>query len=326
MFHHAFYKYGSSLGPNDDEHSLSNLNESGELSNNSEELNDDATAVDDDDDDDDEDTWYSYMMRALRSKAYSLIGIERLNAPIKKTKFLRRKFSLLHMKSTTPGELYERKLDAEEYGEALHLARAYHLDADLVYQKQWRSKPITESSIRDYLSKIKKRSWILHECEEKVPGNVDTAKILIELGLSGTDLDALIAIKDKDDNRFYVSKGNEDEWDETPVDKFNTQQMARRRKRIEEIQREKLKLIDVQNLTLMQKELCATRIKLLTYLDRLKLYELILGGPLKAKELFDSEKYKAIRSKSILEVTLDYARVISLKTYLDSIWYYGFMI
>jgi hypothetical protein len=58
---------------------------------------------------------------------------------------------LLHIKSTTPEELFERKLQSEEYGEALQLAKAYNLDADLVYQKQWRSKPITKSTIIDYL-------------------------------------------------------------------------------------------------------------------------------------------------------------------------------
>ena len=150
------------------------------------------------------------------------------------------------MKSTTPGELFERKLEAEEYGEALHLARAYKLDSDLVYQKQWRSKPISESTIRDYLSKIKKRSWILHECEERVPSNLETTKSLIEFGLSGTDLDALIAIKEVDDNKFF-QKHDEfiDEWDETPLDKFNPQQMAKRKQRKAELVKEKIKLIDI---------------------------------------------------------------------------------
>lgn len=59
----------------------------------------------------------------------------------------------------------------------------------------------------------------------------------------------------------------------------------------------------------MQRDLCLTRFKLLTYLDRLNVYEEILGGPIKAGELFDHEKYMQIRSKPILEVALDYARV-----------------
>ena len=59
----------------------------------------------------------------------------------------------------------------------------------------------------------------------------------------------------------------------------------------------------------MQKQLCVTRYKLLTYMDRLNLYEQILGGSTKAAELFDPEKYRLIRSKTILEVAFDFARV-----------------
>ncbi len=66
-------------------------------------------------------------------------------------RFLKRKFSLMHFKSTTPEELFESKLHSEEYGEALQLAKSYKLDTDLVYQKQWRSKPISKSTIIDYL-------------------------------------------------------------------------------------------------------------------------------------------------------------------------------
>lgn len=43
-------------------------------------------------------------------------------------------------------------------------------------------------------SKIKKRSWVLHECLERVPENVDAAKELLQYGLKGTDLEALVAI------------------------------------------------------------------------------------------------------------------------------------
>ncbi len=108
---------------------------------------------------------------------------------------------MLHFLSTTPEELFQSKLNAEEYGEALQLAKRYELDADLVYQKQWRSKPMKKSTINDYLSKIKKRSWILYECLERVPDQIDSAKYLIDFGLHGTDIDALIAINEKDDNR-----------------------------------------------------------------------------------------------------------------------------
>jgi hypothetical protein len=85
--------------------------------------------------------------------------------------------------------------------------------------------------------------------------------------------------------------------------------VLKRKQRLEELKREKLKLIEPSKLNLMQKELCLMRFKFLTYLDRLNVYEEILGGPLKAADLFESEKYMQMRGKPILDVTLDYARV-----------------
>jgi len=43
------------------------------------------------------------------------------------------------------------QIDNEEYGEALQLARAYGLDCDLVYQRQWRSQKVSVATIHDYL-------------------------------------------------------------------------------------------------------------------------------------------------------------------------------
>jgi hypothetical protein len=49
-------------------------------------------------------------------------------------------------------------------------------------------------------SKIKKRSWILYECLERVPTNIDDVKYLIDFGLRGTDIDSLIEINHVDNN------------------------------------------------------------------------------------------------------------------------------
>ena len=43
-------------------------------------------------------------------------------------------------------------------------------------------------------SKISKRSWVLRECLERVPENIDAMRELLQYGLRGTDLEALIAI------------------------------------------------------------------------------------------------------------------------------------
>ena len=43
-------------------------------------------------------------------------------------------------------------------------------------------------------SKIRKRAWVLHECLERVPDNIDAMRELLEYGLRGTDLEALVKI------------------------------------------------------------------------------------------------------------------------------------
>ncbi len=59
-------------------------------------------------------------------------------------------------------------------------------------------------------SKIKKRSWVLHECVERVPENVDAAKELLQYGLKGTDLEALITIGDGEDQGRCVTHPDTD--------------------------------------------------------------------------------------------------------------------
>ena len=62
----------------------------------------------------------------------------------------------------------------------------------------------------------------------------------------------------------------------------------------------------------MQKELCSVRLRLLSYMDRLNVYELILGGASQAAENFDVDKFKRIRTMPILQVAFEYARVSRL--------------
>lgn len=61
---------------------------------------------------------------------------------------------LFCLRSITPLELFHQKIDAEEYGEALDLAKVYNLDPDLVYQRQWSRNVVSIHSINDYLVMI----------------------------------------------------------------------------------------------------------------------------------------------------------------------------
>lgn len=66
--------------------------------------------------------------------------------------------------------------------------------------------PVIAVSVLCSQSKIKKRAWVLHECLERVPENVEAAKELLQYGLKGTDLEALLAIGKGEDNGRCVSR------------------------------------------------------------------------------------------------------------------------
>ena len=48
-------------------------------------------------------------------------------------------------------------------------------------------------------SKIVKRSWVLHECLERVPEDFDAMHALLTYGLRGTDLEAMVALGKRTD-------------------------------------------------------------------------------------------------------------------------------
>ena len=52
-------------------------------------------------------------------------------------------------------------------------------------------------------SKISKRAWVLHECLERVPENIDAMTELLQYGLHGTDLPALLAVGRGEDGGRY---------------------------------------------------------------------------------------------------------------------------
>ncbi|XP_072534996.1 NBAS subunit of NRZ tethering complex isoform X2 [Salminus brasiliensis] len=262
--------------------------------------------------------YFGYVKQGL----YYVTEMERFAPPRKRPRTVTKNYRLVSLRSTTPEELYQRKIDNEEYGEALSLAHVYGLDSDLVYQRQWRKSSVSIASIQDYLSKIKKRSWVLHECVERVPENVDAAKELLQYGLKGTDLEALIAIGNGEDGGRFILPGDVD-IDDSSYEDFQSmeEEMERKKEREAKKRQELLKKVDFSKLTLEQKELCRSRLKLLCYLDRLATYEEILGGPHAAEQRYDSEFFKKFRNQNIVVSARTYARESNVQA-LDILFTY----
>ncbi|XP_028823791.1 NBAS subunit of NRZ tethering complex isoform X2 [Denticeps clupeoides] len=268
----------------------------------------DGGAGDEDSDSDDESSAKARYFGYVKQGLYFVTEMERFAPPRKRPRTVIKTYRLLSLRSTTPEELYQRKIDNEEYGEALSLAQAYGLDSDLVYQRQWRKSTVSIASIQDYLSKIRKRSWVLHECLERVPENVDAAKELLQYGLKGTDLEALIAIGNGEDGGRFILPGDLD-VDDAPYEELSAhEEMERRSEREKRKTQEMISKVDFSRLTLEQKELCRSRLKLLSYLDRLATYEEILGGPHAAERHYDAEFFKTFRNQNIVLSARNYAR------------------
>ncbi|XP_035535019.1 neuroblastoma-amplified sequence [Morone saxatilis] len=262
--------------------------------------------------------YFGYIKQGL----YYVTEMERFAPPRKRPRTVTKNYRLVSLRSTTPEELYQRKIDNEEYGEALSLAQAYNLDSDLVYQRQWRKSTVSIASIQDYLSKICKRSWVLHECVERVPENVDAAKELLQYGLKGTDLEALIAIGNREDGGRFIMPGDVD-LDDLPYEDILSDDVELEIKKEKEGKKrqELLAKVDFSRLTLEQKELCRSRLKLLSYLDRLETYEEILGGPHAAEQKYDAEFFKKFRSQNIVLSARNYARESNVQA-LDILFTY----
>ncbi|KAM8953953.1 NBAS subunit of NRZ tethering complex isoform 2-T2 [Pelodytes ibericus] len=278
----------------------------------------------DDSDCDDEMSAKARYFAYIKQGLYFVTEMERFAPQRKRPRTITKNYRLVSLRSTTPEELYQRKIDNEEYGEALSLAQAYGLDTDLVYQRQWRKSAVNIATIQDYLSKIKKRSWVLHECLERVPENVDAAKELLMFGLKGTDLEALVAIGNGEDGGRFILPGEVD-IDEIPYEEIlsSEEEAETRLERENQKRTELLQLVNFENLTLEQKELCRCRLRLLTYLDRLSTYEEILGGPHAAEERYDAEYFKKFRNQNIVLSARTYARESNVQALEILFTYHG---
>ncbi|XP_076245721.1 NBAS subunit of NRZ tethering complex [Calliopsis andreniformis] len=237
----------------------------------------------------------NYTTNLMQSTLYSITDIERFQPKRKKSRVLFRTYKILGLKSTTPEELYSRKIDIEEYEEALALANTYNLDTDLVYQTQWRKSKLSLNAIQEHLSKVTKRAWVLHECINRVPDTIEAARELLNFGLKGANLQTLIAIGIHDNGKFVTEEIDED-WQNMDEASVSLRQVQKVNQLLEQI--------DIKHLTEAQKDLIRYRRKLLDHLDKLLTYEIILGSTMK----YDKNFYEEFRQLSVVENAIRFAK------------------
>ncbi|XP_063110384.1 NBAS subunit of NRZ tethering complex isoform X3 [Cavia porcellus] len=287
-------------------------------------------AGDEDDGEEDSDSEHGMSAKAryfgyIKQGLYLVTEMERFAPPRKRPRTITKHYRLVSLRATTPEELFQRKIESEEYEEALSLAHTYGLDTDLVYQRQWRKSAVNVASIQNYLSKIKKRAWVLHECLERVPETVEAAQELLQYGLKGTNLEALLALGSGADSGRFTLPGDVD-IDTVAYEVLSPTLEEPAQQRKEKVSRERhelLKLLSFSEWSLEQKELCRCRLKLLTFLDRLATYKEILAVPLASEQRYDAEFFKAFRRQNIVLSARTYARESNVQALEILFTYHG---
>ena len=258
------------------------------------------------DESEDEDTsLFESGKRTLTSVAYLLTESERFAPPRKKPKMMMMSYKLVSLISTTPEELFARKIDMEEYGEALIMAQHYGLDSDQVYIRQWKLSNLSVIAIKDYLAKIKRRSMVLKECMNTVPSDVDAVRELLNYGLTETGLDVLAKFGEKGKNSEsakYIFRHENLEIDDYDSYYLTEEEIN---KKSEDLENQLMDQIKWTDLSISQKDLLTTRQVLLKYLHRLESYLAIIDED---ETDFSQDFYMKYRDQPILKSAIDFAR------------------
>lgn len=217
-----------------------------------------------------EDTMLELTKELFKSIIYTITDIETFQPKPKRITVVSRVYRLLGVKSTTPAELFSRKIESGNYAEALNLAEEFNLDSDLVYQQQWRKNPVSTEAIQKYLSKVSKKIWAVHQCVDRLPETLPAAKELLQFGLELTNERILAEINK--DREAIITDPEE---------------------------------ITLEHLNAYTSELLRCRHVMLFNRERLKLYESILKCE---KSTYVKDEYDRLRSNSIVNSSMETAK------------------
>ena len=251
--------------------------------------------------------------RGASAVAFYVTDSEAFAPPKKKAKIVRKTFRLMGLVATSPEELYSRKIAAEEYGEAILLAQHYGLDTDLVYERQWRRSTKSGAAIQDYLGKMLRRQPVLKEVLETLPEDLDSTRALLDHGLRGTDLEALLALApgSQEDPQLFVRCDPQ-----RVLEDCDTEEEKEEKERAARLVL--MSRVNWESLSLVQKDLVNTRRQLLYYRDTLDTLEEILGGRVRAPERFTPSAYARLRRRSWPQYTFSLLVTLTTRTPLEN--------
>ncbi|KAJ3397387.1 hypothetical protein HDU92_008378 [Lobulomyces angularis] len=206
--------------------------------------------------------------------------------------FQQHQFSLYYIMKSTPLEAMYLKIQLKKYGAALDLAKLYNLDEDPIYKAQWLDLEVDEYSIKDYLSKIHEKDWVLQKCASRVPNNVKNAKLLLQYGLKLTNHITMVDVENEINEVLEEFEGPM-----SSVRNFTTSQET---------------LADVKKVPVHT--ICKYRLLFLKYIDRLETHVSIYSPAKIFPSVLDQEALQPFdvhffqfRDINLIELALNFA-------------------
>ncbi|XP_063357979.1 NBAS subunit of NRZ tethering complex-like [Cydia amplana] len=219
---------------------------------------------------DTEDTMLDLTRELFKSVMFAITDMETFQPRPRRVTVVARVYRLLGVRSTTPQELFSRKIESGNYSEALALAEEFALDSDLVYQQQWRKNTVSTDAIQKYLSKVSKKIWAVHQCVDRLPETLPAAKELLHFGLELTNEEIL----------HEINKDREEKIEDPDS-------------------------IELSDLNAYTTELLRCRHVMLFYRQRVSLYEAILRCE---KSTYVKDEYDRLRANSLVHSSIELAK------------------
>lgn len=185
------------------------------------------------------------------------------------------KFQIVEDKILLPEELLEQLLGEGKLDEALEVCHTYNLDSDPVYQALWLHSEFTSSCVYEYLTKVGNKTWVLEECLNRVPDDLEGTRTLLNFACTLTEYKCILDARSEPEEAYLPTDASE------------------------------LLSFDASKFDESQKTLIQIRLRTLQYLDRLNTFQHLLDG---IESNFIGSEFIEFRDKPIVDAAIDFAR------------------
>ena len=103
-------------------------------------------------------------------------------------------FRLLSVSESKADEFMRRKVELGHWTEAEQVCEVYGLNEDELWKERWKRAEVSETNVRELLSKVTDRWWVLQQCATRTSDDKQKRRLLLKHGLSLTSFRILSSL------------------------------------------------------------------------------------------------------------------------------------